>query len=238
MKPTRLPVLVGLAAFLYAGTRPGQPAAVQEHVTTLQQTLRKDEARLRQYEWIETTTVHLKGKEVSRTRKRCTWGTGNRLQKVLIAASPEPKKRRGLAGWIAERRKKELTGYLQNVVEMMRLYVPPDPNRIQAAQDAGKVTLHVMQPGPRLRLEFRDYHRVGDRLGVEIDPAGSRILGMTVSTYQAAPKDVLTLNVKFGALQDGTAYPAHAFLDAKAKKTQVAVENSDLRPIALAQKLP
>jgi hypothetical protein len=156
-------VLMGLAAFLPAGTLWGQPAAVQEQVAALTQTLQKDEARLKQYEWIETTSVNVKGKMVSRTQKRCVWGEDGKLQKVLITPSPEAKKRRGLAAWIAEKRKKELKDYIKSVVEMLKTYVPPDPASLQAAQDAGKVSLHVTRPGARVRLKFRDYHRAGDR---------------------------------------------------------------------------
>lgn len=238
MKPMRLMVLMGLAAFLPAGTLWGQPAAVQEQVAALTQTLQKDEARLKQYEWIETTSVNVKGKMVSRTQKRCVWGEDGKLQKVLITPSPEAKKRRGLAAWIAEKRKKELKDYIKSVVEMLKTYVPPDPASLQAAQDAGKVSLHVTRPGARVRLKFRDYHRAGDRLGVETDLIDHHILSMMVSTYLAGPKDPVTLNVSFATLRDGMGYPAQAILEAKTRKTQVTVENSDLRPMEPARQLP
>ena len=237
MKPTGFLVLTGLAACLHAGTLWGQPAAVQGQVAALQQTLQKDEDRLKHYEWIETTYVNVKGKVVSRTQKRCIWGADGKLQKILLTPSPAAKKRRGLAGWIVDKRKKELKDYIKSVVEMLKTYVPPDPASLQAAQDTGRVSLRVTQPGARVRLEFRDYHRVGDRLGVEMDPTDHHIVGMTVSTYMAYPKDTVTLNVRFATLPDGTGYPAQATLDAKTRKTQVTVENSYLRPRERTQEL-
>jgi enoyl-CoA hydratase/carnithine racemase len=45
--------------------------------------------------------------------------------------------------------------------------VPPNPVKIQAAKDAGKVSIDLLEPGKRARLNFRDYEKPGDNLGVE-----------------------------------------------------------------------
>jgi len=229
MKPTRLTILAALAAFLLAGSLWGQPPGTEERVAALKKTLQEDQAKLKQYEWIETTLVSVNGKEVSRTQNRCYWGEEGKLQKVPVLPAEEAKKKRGLRGRIAEKKKEEMTDYMKSAVEMVKLYVPPDPNRIQAARDKGKASLHMIQPGKRVRLEFRDYRLAGDTLGVEIDLTNNRLLGLKVSTHLADPEDAVTLDVKFASLKDGTGYPAKTILDAKAKKMKVTVENSGYR---------
>ena len=192
----------------------------------LKATLAASQAVLRQYEWIETTVVSLKGDEKSRKQERCYYGADGGVQKVEINASPEPQKKRGLRGKLVEKKKEELTDYMKQAVALVKSYVPPSPAKIQAAKDAGKVSIDVLEPGKRARLNFLDYEKPGDNLGVEVDLANNRPLGLKVSTYLDNPKDAVTLEVRMGQLNDGTTYPSDITLDAKAKKLQVTVNNS------------
>jgi hypothetical protein len=151
------------------------------------------------------------------------------VQKIEISKSPEPKKKRGLRGRIAESKQEKLTDYMNSAVALVKSYVPPSPVMIQAAKDAGKVSIDMLQPGKRARLNFRDYVKPGDNLGVEVDLASNRPLGLKVSTYLEDAKDAVTLDVRMGQLNDGTTYPSNVTLDAKAKKLKVTVQNSGYR---------
>jgi hypothetical protein len=57
-------------------------------------------------------------------------------------------------------------------------------------------------------------------------------MGLTVATYLNDPKDAVTLDVRFSALQDGTGYPATEVLLANAKNLSVNVTNSGYRKSA------
>ena len=118
---------------------------------------------------------------------------------------------------------------MKSAVSLVKTYVPPSPGRIQAAKDAGKVSIDVLQPGKRARLNFRDYEKPGDNLGVEVDLVSNRPLGMKVSTYLEDAKDTVTLDVRMGQLNDGTTYASDITLDAKAKNLKVTVQNSGYR---------
>jgi hypothetical protein len=238
MKTTRLIILTTFAALLLGGPSWGQSPEVQERVAALKKALQEDQAKLKHYEWIETTVVSVKGKEVSRTQNRNYWGADGKLQKVPVAPPEEPKKKRGLRGRVVEKKKEEMTDYMKSAVALVKLYVPPDPNRIQVARDAGKASVQMIQPGKRVRLDFRDYRQPGDLLGIEIDLTNNHLLGLKVATYLADPKDAVTLDVKYAVLKDGTGYPAQAVLDARAKNIKVTVENSGYRPIEPDQKSP
>lgn len=208
-----------------------QPPSADERVAALKQSLGQSQAKLRKYEWIETTVVSLKGEEKSRKQNRCYHGADGKLQKVPVAAAAEEggRKPRGLRGKIVEQKKEEMSDYMQRAVDLVHMYVPPDPARIQSAKDAGKVSLHLLEPGKRIRLEFRDYLQAGDKLGVEVDLTSNRLLGLTVASYLATPDDPVGLDVRMAALADGTDYAAAMTLDAKAKGIRVAVENSGYR---------
>jgi hypothetical protein len=207
-----------------------QPTAA-ERAAMLKATMAASQAVLRQYEWIETTAVSLKGEEKSRKQERCYYGADGGVQKVEISETPPPEKKRGLRGKIAEKKKEEMTDYMKSAVALVKTYVPPSPPKIQAAKDAGKVTIEVLAPGKRARLNFRDYEKPGDNLGVEVDLVSNRPLGVKVSTYLEDAQDAVTLDVRMGQLNDGTSYPADVTLDAKAKKLSVTVKNSGYRKV-------
>lgn len=218
-------VLAVLAVFLRPSTSAAQAESVEERVAALKQSLVESQISLRQYQWIETTVVSLKGEEKSRKQNRCYYGADGVLQKVPVSASV-PEKKRGLRGRIAEHKKEELTEYMQQAVDLVKSYVPPTPDRIQAVKDAGKVSVDLIEPGKRIRLNFRDYLKPGDTLSVELNLANNHLLGLNVATYLENPQDSVDLNVRFGLLADGTTYPQQVTLNAPAKNVQVTVENS------------
>ena len=233
MKPTKLINLTSFTAVLLTGGGIGiaqaQPPSVPERVAALKATVAASQVILRQYEWIETTVVSLKGEEKSRKQERCYYGADGGVQKVEVSQSPEPAKKRGLRGRIAKRKKEELTDYMKNAVSLVKTYVPPNPAKIQAARDAGKVSIELLEPGRRARLNFRDYEKPGDNFGVEVDLLNNRPLGVKVSTYLDDAKDAVTLDVRMGQLNDGTTYASDITLDAKAKNLAVNVQNSGYR---------
>ena len=115
----------------------------------------------------------------------------------------------------------------------MKAYAPPEQARIQAAKDAGKVTLQPMPgAGKRLWLAFADYLKPGDRLAVDMNLATSQLLGVRVSSYLDTPEDPVSLNATFATFTDGkTSYAKQVMLDAPAKQLQVEVQNSGYRKL-------
>ena len=205
-----------------------QSPAVQERVVALKASLAASQAILKQYEWVETTIVSLKGEEKSRQLNRCYHGADGQVQKIPLTATPPAPTKRGLRGRIAASKKQELTGYMKEAVGLVRLYMPPDQARIQAARDAGRVTLQPL-PDQRVRLTFTDYLKVGDALALEVDLASNRPLGARISTYLDSKKEPVTLDVRFGTLDNNATYAASVALDAKGKNLKVTVENTGYR---------
>jgi hypothetical protein len=222
-----------LAAALLAGSSVGIAQAPQpslpERLAALKAGLAASQANLRHYEWIETTVISLNGEEKSRKQQRCYYGADGALQKVVVDASPPPPTKPGLRGRIIANKTAELTDYMKSAVALVKSYVPPDPSKIQAVKDAGKVSIDVLIPGQSARINFRDYQKPGDNLGLAIDLASNRITGVTVSTYMDSATDVVTLNASMGQLNDGTSYASDIALNAQAKNLTVTVQNTGYR---------
>ena len=204
-----------------------QPTA-QERVVALKAQLAASQAILKQYEWVETTVVSLKGEEKARLVNRCYNGADGKVQKIPLVAPAPAKKKRGLRGRIAESKKEELTDYMKSAVALVKEYVPPEPVLIQRAKDAGKLSLSP-QPGQRAQLTFTDYLKPGDSLAITVDLANNRPVEAKVSTYIDSANEPVTLAIKFGTLENNATYASSIALVAKAKKLTVNVQNSGYR---------
>jgi hypothetical protein len=227
---TVLRILTQTAALLVCGSvvlAQPQPT-LQEQVVALKASLAASQAILKSYEWIETTVVSLKGEEKSRQMNRCYHGADGKVQKVPVTAPPAAEKKRGLRGKIAESKKEELADYMKEAVSLVKMYVPLDPARIQAAKDTGKLSFTPL-PAQRMRLTINDYLKPGDSVVVEVDQASSRPLGAKISTKLDEAKDVVTLDVRFSTLENNATYASTVALDAKAKNLTVNLQNSGYR---------
>jgi hypothetical protein len=223
-----------------------QPAAAQEptdaaaakkdHAAAIKESLQKSMAALRQYQWIETTAVSMKGEEKSRTQKSCTYGADGKVQKTPIAApaaapAKEDKRKRGVKSRVVENKKEDISDATKEAIGLVKQYVPPDPARIQAAKEAGRITVTQPDPAGQVRLVIKDYLKAGDSLTLDANAATDRIGGVTVATFTDKAKDAVGLKVSFGAFADGTVYPAKIQLDVAAQNLAIAIENSGYKKV-------
>jgi hypothetical protein len=230
--------LLGVLFVVGGRAVPAQEGGQADRVAALKQSMAASQKQLRQYEWIETTVISMKGEEKSRKQQRCYYGADGKLQKVPIE-SGQPQQSAGGGGGrrggrmkqaIVENKKEEMTDYMQQAAGLVHQYVPPNPDLIEKSKSAGKFAARPGAAG-RVGLDFSDYLKPGDRLSVEMDTAANRLLALSVASYLEGPEDVITLNVQFGALADGTSYSAETTLDAKAKNVRVVIQNTGHRPM-------
>ena len=226
----RLSLTLTIVTALFATTAGGQDAP-QERAAAIKQSLAQNQAALRQYTWIETTEISLKGEVKKKEQKQCRYGADGKVQKTPLpgaappAAAPKKEGRSGRGGRVKEKvvenKVEDLKDYMGQVAALVQQYVPPDPQKIQAAQSAG--TLQPTAGG----LTVKDYAKPGDSVMIGFDPAAKKLSSYRVTSYVEKPKDdEVTLAVTFAALADGTSYPQQVLLDATAKKIQVKVTNS------------
>lgn len=203
-----------------------------ERVAALKASIQKNQAALRQYQWIETTIMSLKGEEKSRKQCLCSYGADGKLEKVPMGEQPEAKKKRGIKGKVIESKKEEISDYMKKAAAAIKSYIPPDPAKIQAAKEAGKSSINMLDPGKRARIDFRDYNITGDLLGIEVDLVANKLLGLQVTTMVEGGKEPVTFQAQYGALADGTGYPMKTTLDAKEMNVTIVVEESAHKKLA------
>lgn len=211
-----------------------QAPSAQERVAALKESLAANQKTLRQYSWVETTTISMKGEVKKQEQKNCSYGADGKVQKTPVPGTSAPKQqpegggRRGgrLKKEIVEHKVDELKDYMERAATLVHAYVPPDPEKIQAAQAANHVSVQP-SAGNTANLTITDYLKPGDSLGIGFDTAAKLLTQYGVKSYVDKPKDDdLTLAVTFARLEDGTSYPQQILLDVIAKKIQVKVVNS------------
>jgi hypothetical protein len=226
------------AALLAQQAAPGA-AGAQDHVAALKKSMQDGLGKARQYEWVETTIISLKGEEKARKQNRCYYGADGKVQKVSLdqpaAAKEEQGGRGGRKGRvkqnIVENKKEDIQDYMTAAAKLIHQYVPPDPAKIQTAKDAGRVKANPGAAG-KVQVAISQYLQPGDSLTIDLDGANNRLLGLGVSTYLEKPDQPVTLAVHMNTLPDGALYAAQTTLDAPEKNIKVVIQNSGHKPVA------
>ena len=211
------------------------PPAGADRVAALKQALAQNKAALKQYTWIETTDISLKGEDKKQERKQCVYASDGSVTKTPLPDAsapaqqqePSSRKRGGAVKKAVVANKIEgMKDYMEKVKALISDYVPPDPQRIQAAQTAGNMS---MDGGT---VTFTNLVKPGDAMALGLDPKGTAIQSFNLKSYVQKPKDDdVTMTVTYGTLPDGTSYPQRTVLDVAAKKIGVTVTNSDYRKL-------
>ena len=214
-------------AVVLVATIPALPQnpELQEKLAAVKAVAAENKQQLRQYQWIETTQLTLKGDQKPPTQNSCQYGPDGQVQKTPIGPPPEQPSGGRLKERIIEKKKAEMKDYMQDVKGVLAMYVPPDPQRMQQAYQAGNVALNPI-PGA-VNLVFTNYAQQGDKMTLTFDTAAKKITSLNINTYMGETKDVVTLNVQMATLPNGPNYAQQTVLDATAKQLVVTTTNSN-----------
>jgi len=225
--------LVGAAmAALAQAPATGTAPTMEERITAIKASLAQSAQNVKQYEWIETTVLSLKGEEKSNTQKRCYYGADGTLEKVDVAPPAEDKGKPGLRGKVIANKKEEMADYMGSAVALLKTYIPPDPAKIEAAKKAGTISTTPLAGGKTMKVDVKDYEKPGDDLSFVIDMTSNKIIGIGVASYLTDATDAVTLDVTMGALDDGTGYPSTITLNGVSKQIKVDVSNAGYKKLA------
>ena len=163
--------------------------AQQDKVAALKTSLAANEKLQKQYRWVETTVMSMKGEEKSRIQKQCFYGPDGKVQKQqLTAPPPEEPAPGGVKGKIVAKKKAEISEVMKQAVALVQSYVPPDPQRIQATKTAGNLAMSPTGPDS-MRLDLRNYVKSGDTLSLGLDMARYALQTVSVKSYLESEKD-------------------------------------------------
>src|SRR5580658_10098163 len=166
-------VVIAAIALVASAAAIAQSGEVQQKLAAAKQAAAENQQALRQYQWTETTQLTLKGDPKPASQKLCQYGPDGQVQKTTIGPPPEQPSGGRMKQRIVAKKKGELLDYMEDVKGVLAMYVPPDPQRMQAAFAAGKVSLNPV--GGLLNLIFTDYAQPGDRMTLTFDTTSKKI---------------------------------------------------------------
>jgi len=215
--------LAGSAAAAGAPQGQGQFAAAKQAAA-------RNQAALRQYTWVETTQLTYNGDVKNTKVQSVSYGPDGQLVKTELSQDAA-KKPPGLRGMIAAKKGEDMTAELESASVLVHSYIPPSPDKLQAAVAAGNMQMSPAPPGVAT-LVFANYQLPGDALTLTLIPEAMQIETIDVSTWLDNPSKVVTLVVQFQSLPDATNYPATTTLTIPSSKVQVTITNANYQKLA------
>ncbi len=229
MKKTLLGGIAAVALILQ--TQAWAQSPVQEKVAMVKAAVAANKAALMHYIWTEQTNVSLNGEVKKTTNYQCMYGPDGSVQKTATGGTPPPAPKRGLRGKIVENKTEDLTDYMQRAATLVKQYVPPNPEQIQAAFQQGNVTIGA--DGPEvLQLQFTNYVKPGDSMVFYFNKQAKALSQITVNSYMNDQTDAVSLQVNFQTIPGGPNYVAQTTLNAPAKKISVVTTSSNYQRMA------
>lgn len=223
-------ILLAVAPLL-AQTGGGSSPELQQKVAAIKQSLAENQQKLHQYQWTETTQLTLKGNAKPPQQSMCRYGPDGKVAKTPTSAPPQPPSGGRVKQRIIANKKEEMQDYMGQVKALLAKYVPPDPQKISQAVQAGKASLNPNPGSQSVAITFKDYAQSGDQMTLSFDMSTKKVTGLKVNTYLDDPKDVVTLGVQMASLPDGTNYVQQTVLDATAKQLEVTTTNSNYQKL-------
>jgi len=220
---------------------PGTPAAPaapdqQQKIAAIKQKIAENQMALRKYQWIQTTTMAVKGEVKNTIVNSCSYGAGPKPVCTVISSTPAEKPSGGpIRRKMIENKIAEMKAYMDSVKTLMEKYIPPSGERIQAAAQTGNVAVSPNPSNGTDKVVISNYAQQGDAMTLILGSQAHNLRSLTVSTYLSDPSSVVTLRVTFKALGDGTRYADTKTLDATAQGITVTMTSVQFSLVPGAQ---
>ena len=222
-------MILGVLSLATSISAIAQNSDLQQRLAFVQQNIAENQQRLHQYQWTETTQLTLKGEQKPPREFLCQYGPDGNVQKTPIGPPPPAPSGGRLKQRVIEKKKEEMQQYMDEVKGVLGMYVPPNPQQMAQAYQAGNASLNPT--GGLVNLVFRNYAQPNDQMTLTFDPQARKVTSLNVNTYMGEAKDAVTLQVQMASLPDGTNYAQQTVLNATAKQLQVTTTNSNYQKL-------
>lgn len=228
-----IPFLITIAAVLfYALALDAQSPELQQKVAEIKLASAANKAALAHYTWQEQQTTSIKGDVKKQQVYQVNVGPDGQQQKTQIGgsqAAPPPSGGR-LKQHVIEKKTAEFKDYGEQIADLAKRYTQPDPERLQAALQAGNITL---QPGGgegEIRLVIKNYIKPNDSVTFVFNRQQKALQSVQVSSYLDSPSDGVTIAAEFAKLPDGTNHVSGTQINGVSKQLTVVTQNSNYQP--------
>ena len=227
-----LPLIATVAALVLT-TLPfhAQNPELQQKLSEIKQASAANKAALAHYTWQEQQTTSIKGDVKKQQTFQVSVGPDGQQQKTQIGGSQAPPPSGGrLKQHVVEKKTAEFKDYGEQIADLARQYTQPDPGRLQAAFQAGNVSLQSGGGEGVVTLVIKNYIKPNDSVTLVFNRQQKAVQSIHVSSYLDSPTDGVTIAAQFAKLPDGTNHVASTQIDGVSKQLTVVTQNSTYQP--------
>jgi hypothetical protein len=228
-----LPIVTAAAALLLSALPfHAQNPEVQQKLGEIKAASAANKQALAHYTWQEQQTTSIKGDVKKQQVFQVSVGPDGQQQKTQIGGSQAAPPSGGrLKQHVVEKKTAEFKDYGAQIADLAKQYTQPDPGRLQAAFQAGNVSLVPGGGDGEVKLVIKNYVKPNDLVTLVFNKQQKAIQSVQVSTYLDDPKDAVTIAAQFSKLPDGTNHVASTQVDGVSKQLTVVTQNSTYQPV-------
>ena len=225
-------IVTALAA-LFVSALPfhAQSPELQQKLAEIKTAMAANKQALAHYTWQEQQTTSIKG-DVKKTQVFQVSVGPDGQQKTQIGGSQAPPPSGGrLKQHVVEKKTAEFQDYGQQIAALAKQYTQPDPERLQAAYQAGNISLQSGGGEGEITLVIKNYIKPGDSVTLTFGRQQKAIQSIKVASYLSDPSDAVTIAAQFAKLPDGTNHVTGTQINGVSKQLTVVTQNSNYQPV-------
>ncbi len=229
---TRVSIATAVTALLLS-TLPfhAQNPELQQKLAEVKAASAANKQALARYTWQEQQTTSIKGDVKKQQVFQVRVGPDGQQQKTQIGGSQAAPPSGGrLKQHVVEKKTAEFKDYGEQIADLAKQYTQPDPQRLQAALQAGNISLVPGGGEGEIKLVIKNYVKPGDSLTLVFNRQQKGIQSVQVASYLDSPSDAVTIAAQFAKLPDGTNHVATTQINGVSKQLTVVTQNSNYQP--------
>jgi hypothetical protein len=231
-KLTRGSIATAVAVlFLSALPVHAQNPAVQQKLAEVKTAMAANKQALAHYTWQEQQTTSIKGDVKKQQVFQVSVGPDGQQKTQIGGSQAAPPSGGRLKQRVVEKKTAEFKDYGEQIADLAKQYTQPDPERLQAAYQAGNVSLQSGGGEGEITLVIKNYIKPGDSVTLIFNRQQKGIQSIKVASYLDSPSDAVTIAAQFAKLPDGTNHVAGTQIDGVSKQLTVVTQNSNYQPV-------
>jgi len=219
------------ALFFSALPFQAQNPELQQKVAEIKEASAANKMALAHYTWQEQQTISIKGEVKKQQVYQVSVGPDGQQQKTQIGGSQAAPPSGGrLKQHVVAKKTEEFKDYGEQIGDLARQYTTPDPGKLQAALQAGNISL-VPGAGGEIQLVIKNYIKPGDQVTLVFNRQQKALQSIQVASYLDGPSDAVTIAAQFAKLPDGTNHVAATQINGVSKQLTVVTANASYQPV-------
>ena len=225
--------MITITAALFLSTLPlhAQSPELQQKLAEVKMASAANKQALAHYTWQESQTISIKGEVKKQQLFQVSMGPGGQQKTEIGGSQAAPPSGGRLKQHVVAKKTAEFKDYGGDIGDLAKQYTQPDPERLQAAFQAGNVSLQSGGAPGTITLVIKNYIKPNDSVTIVFSQQLKAMQSLQVASYLDSPSDAVTIAAQFAKLPDGTNHVSGTQIDGASKQLTVVTQNSAYQPL-------